>query len=259
MMRVLIVDDEPIARRGLRGLLAHEADVEVVGEAANGAEAVQLIRALRPEVVLLDVQMPEMNGFDVLAAVGSHTVPVIIFVTAYDEYALRAFDVQALDYLLKPFDDDRFRAVLERARKQLRSSRDNDLARRIESLLQNVAAPAPQYLSRILVRNNDTTLVVNTADIDWIEAADYYVKLHLGKSVHLAAETLNELERTLDPGAFVRVHRSAIVNIARVKELRLDYRNHHVVVLTSGAVVPLSRSRREAVEASLAGKKTNRT
>src|SRR5688572_14408612 len=254
MMRVLIVDDEPMARRGLRGLLSREPDVDVAGEAANGAEAVRMIRELRPDMVLLDVQMPEMNGFDVLHAVGTDAVPVIVFVTAYDEYALRAFDVQALDYLLKPFDDERFRAVLERARKQLRQSRDSDLARRLESLLHNYGQPAtvaPQQVSRILVKNNDATLVVNTAEIDWIEAADYYAKLHLGKTVHLATETLNDLERTLDPAAFVRVHRSAIVNIARVREIRLDYRNHHVVVLTNGAVVPLSRSRRETVEARL--------
>ena len=256
-MRVLIVDDEPMARRGLRGLLSREQDVDVAGEASNGAEAVRMIRELRPDVVLLDVQMPEMNGFDVLHTVGTDAVPVVIFVTAYDEYALRAFDVQALDYLLKPFDDDRFRAVLERARKQLRQSRDSDLARRLESLLHNYGQPptaAPQYVTRILVKNNEATLVVNTGEIDWIEAADYYAKLHVGKSVHLASETLNDLERTLDPAAFVRVHRSAIVNIARVREIRLDYRNHHVVVLTTGAVVPLSRSRREAVEARLAGK-----
>jgi two-component system LytT family response regulator len=257
MIRILIVDDEPMARRGLRGLLAREQDVEIAGEAANGAEAVRMIRELRPDVVLLDVQMPELNGFDVLHAVGTDAVPVVIFVTAYDEYAVRAFDVQALDYLLKPFDDDRFRAVLERARKQLRLSRDSDLARRLESLLHNIREPATavqQYVTRLLVRNNDATLVVNTADIDWIEAADYYAKLHVGKTVHLATETLNDLERTLDPAAFVRVHRSAIVNIARVRELRLDYRNHHVVVLNTGAVVPLSRSRREAVEARLAGR-----
>jgi len=257
MMRVLIVDDEPMARRGLRGLLAREQDVEVAGEAANGAEAVRLIRELRPDVVLLDVQMPEMNGFDVLHNVGADAVPVVIFVTAYDQYALRAFDVQALDYLLKPFDDERFRAVLERARRQLRQSRDSDLARRLEAVLHDYtarAAPPPKHLSRILVRNNDATLVISTDDIDWIEAADYYAKIHVGSAAHLASETLSELERTLDPATFVRVHRSAIVNMARVKEIRLDYRNHHVLVLTTGAVVPLSRSRREAVEARLSGR-----
>ena len=258
MMRVLIVDDEPMARRGLRGLLTREQDVEIAGEAANGAEAVSMIRELRPDVVLLDVQMPELNGFDVLHAVGTDAVPVVIFVTAYDEYALRAFDVQALDYLLKPFDDDRFRAVLDRARKQLRLSRDSDLARRLESLLHNIrepAAAAPQYVTRILVRNNDATLVVNTPDIDWIEAADYYAKLHVGKTVHLASETLNELERSLDPATFVRVHRSAIVNITRVREIRLDYRNHHQLLLHNGALVPLSRSRKDAAEAALSGRR----
>jgi two-component system LytT family response regulator len=256
-MRVLIVDDEPMARRGLRGLLSREHDVEIAGEAKNGAEAVRMIRELRPDVVLLDVQMPELNGFDVLQTVGTDAVPVVIFVTAYDEYALRAFDVQALDYLLKPFDDDRFRTVLERTRKQLRQSRHSDLAGRLESLLRNYDQPAaatPQYLTRILVKNNDATVVVNTVDIDWIEAADYYVKLHVGRVVHFATETLNQLERALDPAAFVRVHRSAIVNTARVREIRLDYRNHHVIVLTTDAVIPLSRSRRETVEARLAGK-----
>ncbi len=250
ILRTLIVDDEPVARRGLRRLLAQDPEVEVIGEAGNGREAVRLIRDLRPDLLLLDVQMPEMNGFDVLAAVGTDAVPAVVFVTAYDEYALRAFDVQALDYLLKPFDDDRFRVVLARAKRELRRRSEGDLARRLEALLSHAAAP----LERILVRGADRALVVTTADIEWIEAADYYARLHVGPETHLVSESLNELERRLDPNVFLRVHRSAIVNLRRVRELRLDIRRNHVLVLTTGATVPVSRARRERVERALGGR-----
>jgi two-component system LytT family response regulator len=257
-IRVLIVDDEPVARRGLRTLLQKDADVEIAGEAANGAEAVRMIRELHPDLVLLDVQMPEMSGFDVLAEVGVDAVPVLVFVTAWDDYALRAFDVQALDYLLKPFDDERFRAVLARAKRELDRNRDSALARRLEALLDGIGhgtGTPPPPLRRILVRTGDTTLVVPAADIDWVEAADYYARLHVGATSHLVSESLSELERQLDPDVFVRVHRSAIVNLARIREVRLDYRRRHVLVLSTGAAVPLSRSRREAVERVIAGRR----
>jgi two-component system LytT family response regulator len=253
VIRTLIVDDEPVARRGVRRLLEGDAGIEIVGEAGDGVEAVRLIRELRPDLVFLDVQMPELNGFEVIARVGD-AMPVVVFVTAHDTFALRAFEVQALDYLLKPFDDDRFRAVLERARQQIRMTRDGILDRRLESLLRQYADRGGPRVARIMVKDAGVVFFQPVDEIDWIEAADYFAKLHAGGKVHLVNETLTHLEERLDPAVFMRVHRSAIVNLRCVRELRLDYRNRHVIVLTNGERVPLSRSRREPLEAALAGR-----
>jgi two-component system LytT family response regulator len=209
--------------------------------------------------------MPEMNGFEVLDAIGPDAVPAVIFVTAYDQFALRAFEIQALDYLLKPFDDERFAKVLTRARVHLERERDGDLARRLAALLEtfenragggaaaadpHIAAPRGRTggdaLSRIIVRDGGRVFFQPVDEIDWIEAADYYAKLHVGGKVHLVRETMATLERQLDAARFVRVHRSAIVNVERVAEIRLD--NQPVVVLTGGERLPLSRRRRERLE-----------
>jgi two-component system LytT family response regulator len=253
VIRTLIVDDEPVARQGVRRLLEGDPAIDVVGEAGNGAEAVRLIRALRPDLMFLDVQMPELNGFEVLAATGADPMPVIVFVTAYDEFALRAFEAQALDYLLKPFDNDRFRTVLQRAIQQVRFTRDGRLDRRLEALLAQYAARSAG-ITRIMVKDTGMVFFQPVDEIDWIEAADYFVKLHAGGKVHLVSETLAELEDQLDASTFMRVHRSAIVNLTRVRELRLDFRNRHVIVLTTGERVPLSRAKRERLEALLAGR-----
>jgi two-component system LytT family response regulator len=254
VIRTLIVDDEPVARQGVRRLLASDAGIDIVGEAGNGVEAVRLIHELRPDLLFLDVQMPELNGFEVIARVGVDAMPIVVFVTAHDAFALRAFEVQALDYLLKPFDDDRFRTVLERARRQVRLTRDGVLDRRLESLLRQYADRGAPGVARIMVKDAGVVFFQPVDEIDWIEAADYFTKLHAGGKVHLVNETMTGLEQRLDPAVFMRVHRSAIVNLRHVRELRLDYRNRHVIVLTNGERVPLSRSRREPLEAALAGR-----
>jgi two-component system LytT family response regulator len=266
-IRALIVDDEPVARTGLRKLLADTPGMTVVGEAVDGPTAVAAIRRLRPDLVLLDIQMPGMSGFEVLQAVGPRTVPAVVFVTAYDQFAVRAFEIQALDYLLKPFEDERFAAVLERVRAHLRRRREGDLAHRLANLLEMYEARAGTpdvllsrahapsatsapgaYLSRIIVRTAGRVFFQPVEDIDWIEAADYYARLHVGPHAHLVRETLASLATQLDPAAFVRVHRSAIVNVARVVEVRLDWRNRHVVVLRGGERLPLSRRRKDELE-----------
>ena len=266
-IRTLIVDDEPVARGGLRKLLGTEAGAVVIGEAADGPSAVRAIRELRPDLLLLDIQMPGMNGFDVLEAVGPRAVPAIVFVTAYDQFAVRAFEIQALDYLLKPFDDERFAAVLQRVREHLRRRREPDLARRLAGLLAryeenagaHASAPLPAaaesgpYPTRVMVRGAGRVFFQPVEEIDWIEAADYYARLHVGPQSHLLRETLATLEARLDPSRFVRVHRSAIVNVDRVKEVRLDWRNRHVVVLRTGATLPLSRRRKDELERVMRG------
>ena len=268
-IRTLIVDDEPVARAGIRKLLDAEPDITVVGEAGNGRAAVEAVLEHRPDLLFLDIQMPELSGFDVLAVVGADAVPAIIFVTAYDEFAVRAFEVRALDYLLKPFDDERFASVLDRARLHLERSREHDLANRLETLLEawesrqssaeqggtKPAAPparrearTSRWLTRIIVRGSGRVSFQPVDEIDWIEAADYYARLHVGGTTHLVRETLSALEKQLDPSRFLRVHRSAIVNVARVRSLRPDWRNRHEILLQDGTAVPLSRGRKKAVE-----------
>ncbi len=260
-IRTLVVDDEPVARAGMRRLLEADPDIEIAGEAGNGHAAVQAIRELRPDLLLLDVQMPELDGFEVLEAIGVDAAPVIVFVTAYDQFAIRAFEVRALDYLLKPFEDDRFATVMERAKRQVRRERDDQLVDRLTSLLaQYEAGPsqprrqAEAGLARIMVKEGGRVFFQPVDEIDWIEAADYYARIHVGPTTHLVHESLSTLESQLDPSRFVRIHRSAIVNVARVRELRPDWRNRSVVVLTDGSELPVSRSRRDHLERAMQGK-----
>ena len=253
VIRVLIVDDEPLAREGIRLLLENEPDIEVVGEATDGSEALRAIESLKPALVFLDVQMPGMSGVDVLKHLDGTDMPEVIFVTAYDQYALRAFEHHALDYLLKPFDDERFQGALEEARKRIRERGADRLGQRLMALLAEyreagdsppVETPSP-FASRLAVRTSGRIYFLRTEEIDWIEAADYYVKLHVGTKSHLMRESMNKLEKQLDPEMFLRVHRSSIVNLDRVKELHAGGGTDHAVVLQDGTRLKLSRSRRE--------------
>jgi two-component system, LytTR family, response regulator len=242
--RVLVVDDEAVARRRMRRFLAADSDVIVVGECGDGVSAVNAIRTLRPDIVLLDVQIPELDGFAVLQALAPPELPAIVFVTAFDRYAVRAFDLHAIDYLLKPFRRDRFELALTRAKARIASrARDKRLAALIEQLRTTPGHPA-----RVTVRSAHRVLVLDWADVDWIEAADNYVKLHVGQTEHLLRRTLTSLEKELDATQFVRIHRSAIVQIDRVTELRPETHGDSTLQLRGGRTLTLSRTFRERLE-----------
>jgi len=252
-IKALIVDDEPIARRNIRALLKNDPDVGVVGEAASGAKAVKLIQTSPPDLLFLDVQMPEMSGFDVLMQTDLGQIPAIIFVTAYDQYALRAFEVQALDYLLKPFDDERFAMALARAKAQIEQREAATLKRKLFALLEGAAADQsarqePAYIEKFLVKSASRIFFVKADEIDWIEAADYYVCLHAGSQSHMLRETMSEMEMKLDPEKFLRIHRSTIVNLSRVGAVRTNPGGEYSVLLEDGTLLRLSRSRHEQIE-----------
>ena len=247
MFRVLIVDDEPLAREGIATLLENDAEVIVAG-AASGADAAALIARVKPDILFLDIQMPEVDGFALLDQVGADAVPAIVFVTAFDSYAVRAFEVHALDYLLKPFTDARFVAALARAKQQVLARREGLVDARIADLLRARQAPR----TRFLVPARGKTVVVDASEIDWIEAADYYVCLHCGGASHLLRETMDDIETRLDPQQFFRVHRSAIVNLSRVREIHPLFRGDCELRLADGVAVRLSRNRRRAFEARFA-------
>ena len=243
-LRVLIVDDEPLARDAIRALLADDAEVHVVGE-GTGSDAEALIARARPDIMFLDIQMPEVDGFGVLDRVGADTVPAVIFVTAYDQYAVRAFEVHALDYLLKPFDDKRFAGALARAKERVGARRRGEVDNRIAELLKD----RDLSRTRFLIPVREKTIVVEAAQIDWIEASDYYVTLHAGAAAHLLRQTMDEIEKQLDRRQFFRVHRSAIVNVDRVREIHPLFRGDCALVLADGRRIKLSRSRRKEFEA----------
>jgi two-component system, LytTR family, response regulator len=231
-LRVLVVDDESLARRNLTVLLRRDPDVVSVAECGSGSEAIEEIRKSRPDLVFLDVQMPERDGFDVLELLGSDLPPTVIFVTAYDEYALRAFEAGALDYLLKPFDDARFDRALNRAKEKL----------------AHYLPRQPRPAERLVVRNSGQVLFLNVADIDWIEAAGYYACLHVGQDTHVMRRTLLELERDLGDAAFIRIHRSIIVNLERIRGLELQSGGEYEVVLRSKVRLRLSRRFRKRLQ-----------
>jgi two-component system LytT family response regulator len=246
-IRTVIVDDEPLARERIRSLLASQTDVEIVGECRDGDEAVETVRKEAPDLVFLDVQMPERNGFEVIEALGTDSVPVIVFVTAYDQYALQAFEVHAVDYLLKPFDEERFLKALDRAREALRRPRGAEVSERLLSLLKDLKQPAA-YLDRLVVKSAGRLFFLRAEEVDWIESAGNYVCLHIGPESHLLRETMNGVEERLDPGRFVRIHRTAIVNIDRVKELQPLFHGEYQVVLRDGTELTLSRGYRERLQ-----------
>jgi two-component system LytT family response regulator len=252
-IKTLIVDDEPLARRNIRVLLKDDTDIEVVGEAGGGEAALELIRRHSPDLVFLDIQMPEMDGFGVLERIEAAQMPVVVFVTAFDRYALKAFEFHALDYLLKPFDDARFEKALRQAKQQIERRDIEELSRRLVALLEGRgserAAPSqPKYLTRLLVKSAGRVFFLKTDEIDYVTAEDYYVKLHVGRKNHLLRETMNDMESRLDPEKFVRVHRSSIVNLDRVRELQQLVNGDYTVVLHDGTQLRLSRTRRELLE-----------
>jgi two-component system LytT family response regulator len=243
-IRALIVDDEPLARERIRRFLARESDIELVGECSDGREAVESIRRLRPDLVFLDIQIPERDGFGVLEEIGAEELPSVIFVTAYDRYAIKAFDFHALDYLLKPYTGERFRRSVERAREQLQRSKGGHIDERLISLLEHLKAEQ-KYLERLMVKTAGRVFFLRTDEIDWIEAEGNYVRLHVGREAHLLRETMNRLASRLDPEKFLRIHRSTLVHIERIKELQPMFGGEYTVVLRDGTQLTLSRSHRD--------------
>jgi two-component system LytT family response regulator len=249
-IKVLVADDEPLARERLSGLLSQEPDIEVVGQARDGEEAVTAIHDDSPDLVFLDVQMPQMSGFDVIEAVGSDKMPLVIFVTAYDQHALKAFQVRALDYLLKPFDRERFKDALGRARKQLERDENGDLGRRLLALVKDLRRDQPKS-DRLVVKSGGRLFFLRTDEIDWVEAAGNYVRLHVGPGSHLLRETMNAIEGRLDPEKFFRIHRSRIVNMERIQELQPWLNGEYAVLLRTGTRLTLSRGYREKLQERL--------
>ena len=237
-MRVLIVDDEPLARERIRTLLAGERGVEIAGECPDGLSAVRAINALSPDLVFLDVQMPEMDGFAVLERLSRDRMPAVIFVTAFDQYAIKAFEVCALDYLLKPFDRERFAKALARAKSA------GDVTARLTALLEEWNGRR-KYLDRLVIRGGGRIFFLRVAEIDWIESAGNYVRLHCGNEEHLYRETMARMESALDPARFARIHRSTIVNVERVKELHPLFRGDYTVILRNGRELTLSKGYRD--------------
>jgi two-component system, LytTR family, response regulator len=235
-IHVMVVDDEPLARKNLTLLLRHDPDIASVVECESGLEAIKEIRHSRPDLVFLDVQMPECDGFDVFELLGADMPETVIFVTAYDTYALRAFEAGALDYLLKPFDDARFHRALARAKEKI----------------AHYVPTQPRSISRIVVKSRSQTLFVNVSDIDWIEAASYYACIHVGATTHILRRTLQELEQDLDERTFARIHRSTIVNLDRVRGLELHDSGEYEVVLDCTARLRLSRRYRKRIQDRLA-------
>lgn len=243
-IRTLIVDDEPLARRKIRRMLAHDPEVEILGDCANGREALAAISTHNPDLVFLDVQMPEIDGFDVLESIPPAAMPFVIFVTAYDQYALRAFEVSAVDYLVKPFDRRRFEKSLQRAKSRLATERGSDLNQQTLALLEELKARS-SHIERLVIKAGGRAFFLKTDEIDWIEAEGKYVRLHVGKESYLLREAIGSMEGQLDPKKFPRIHRSTIVNIERVRELQPWFHNEYRVILKDGTELMLSRSCRK--------------
>ncbi len=249
MIRVVVIDDEPIARAGVIRLLGEDADFSLVGEAGSGSEAVRVIEDENPDVVLLDVQIPEMNGFEVLAQLELDRLPLIVFITAYDEYALRAFDVSAVDYLLKPFDRERFQAALTRVKQQFRTRDADELRLRVRELLDRIGGGASD---RLVIRDAGRVFFLGLNEIDWIEAAGNYVRVHAGKQSHLVRHTIAGMLNKVPASEFLRVSRSAIVNLKHVREVQPLFNGCFVFILQSGVRVESSRRFRRQIADTLA-------
>lgn len=253
--RVVIADDERLARKKLSLLLASEPRVEVVAECSDGRQTVNAIRSHRPDMLLLDIQMPDLNGFEVLSEISPDEMPQVIFTSAYDQYAIRAFETHALDYLLKPFDQDRLHAAIERARAEIQKCKDQDLTNRVLELLSAVKSgrrPVFEFDERLAIRTNGRVVFLNLEEIQWIEAAANYVRLNTGKDSYLFRETISRISERLNPSHFVRIHRSVIVNVARIKELIPVNSGEYVLVLHSGKELSCSRGYRANLQPLIA-------
>lgn len=249
-IRVLIVDDESLAREMIREMLDGDPEAEIIGECAGGTEAVTAIKEHAPDLLFMDVQMPEANGFEVLETLPNGYLPHVIFVTAYDQYAVRAFEVHALDYLLKPFDRERFEASWQRAKEHIRAEKSSRLDERILTLLEELKAGS-KYLERLVIKSGGRVFFLEVDEIDWIEAEGNYVSVHSGAKAHLLRETIGGLEAQLDPKKFRRVHRSAIVQIDKIKELQPWFHGEYRIILHTGAQLMLSRNYRENLQEAL--------
>jgi two-component system, LytTR family, response regulator len=249
-LTTLIVDDEPLARERLLGLLSNETDIEVLGQCRDGEEAVSAIHERHPDLVLLDVEMPRMDGFEVIDTIGAERMPMVIFVTAYDQHAIKAFQVRALDYLLKPFDRERFSDALQRARTQIESQANGDLGKRLLALMKDLKRDVPKT-DRLVVKSGGRLFFLRADEIDWIEAAGNYVRLHVGNQSHLLRETMNAIEARLDPERFFRIHRCRIVNVERIQEMQPWLNGEYSVVLRTGVRLTLSRGYREKLQEKL--------
>jgi two-component system LytT family response regulator len=246
-LRVLIVDDEPLGRERIRSLLANRAEVTIAAECRHGREAVDAIRSHEPDLVFLDIQMPELDGFDVIQEIGASEMPPVIFVTAYDQHALQAFEVHAVDYLLKPFDVDRFEEAFERAADLITRAQQSRFTSHLDALLQELK-PSRKPLNRLMIKTRSKYYFLPTDEIDWIEATGNYVTLHASGKRHLLRQTMGALEDQLDPAHFMRIHRSTIVRIDRVKELQATATGEYDVHLLDGTRLTLSRGYRHALD-----------
>jgi len=246
-IRTLIVDDQLMARELLRRMLKAESDIEIVGMPASGPEAVEAINSLAPDLVFLDVRMPELDGFGVLAQIDSTRMPIIIFVTANDDFALRAFDVHALDYLVKPCTVDRFQTALRRARNQIHRKQAGEIQRRLTALLEDLKAQ-PKLAERLPVKSEGRIIFLRLTDVDWAEAADNYVKLHVGNESYMMRDTMTALETKLPSNRFLRISRSTMVNVEQIKELHPMFHGEYSVILRNGARLTLTRGYRDKLE-----------
>jgi two-component system, LytTR family, response regulator len=240
-IRALIVDDEPIARKGLRALLDAETGIEIIGECRNGLEAVRAIRELSPDLVFLDVQMPKLSGFDVVAELGAANMPAVVFVTAYDQYAIKAFEIDAMDYLLKPFDEERFHKTIDRVRKHLRQGSFSELNKTLSTLLTRLDRSEAKPNERIVIKSGGRIFFVNVDEIDWIEAAGNYVRLHVGDKSHLLRETMDAMSAKLAADRFLRIRRSLIVNVEQIKVLEPLFKGEYQITLQDGTELRSSR------------------
>ena len=255
VVRTIIADDEQLARQKLRFLLDSEPEVEVVAECHNGEQTLSAIRTCHPDLLLLDIQMPDLDGFQVLSEVSPADMPVVIFTSAYDQYAIRAFEAHALDYLLKPFDQDRLHQALERARFELWKAKDREITNRILELLSRVDSkkqPEPEFDSRLVIKTKGRIVFLNLDEIDWVEASANYVRLNVGKESYLFRETISRISARLNPNRFIRIHRSVIVNAGKIKELIPVNSGEYIVVLISGKELSCSRGYRANVQHMIA-------